>query len=259
MKYTAVEIRVSDNGVALLCMNNPEKRNALTRAMRGDLKNALGELAARPDARVVVITGHDSVFCAGLDLAELSSLSVPAQAAAFTEEIEALFNDLLFHPLPTIAAVSGPAYAGGFDLAALCDIRVASDTATFCQAELRLAVSPISSPLWMNVGLSRAKELAFTADPITAAEALRIGLVNHVFPPGKYLDGALELAGTIARHDPAVLKSVKAQINLLAALPLQQAIRLQFLAIRAGFGSEATSTAAARILENLGSKPRSGR
>ncbi|MFH1538574.1 MAG: enoyl-CoA hydratase/isomerase family protein [bacterium] len=253
MEYRNIELTVNNDNVAVLKMNRPDRANCLSQEMQDELGSALDELAERNDAKCIVLTGTEKVFCAGLDLTELSKLTKDSNDE-YTNKIATLFEKAFFHCKPTIAAVSGGAWGGGFDIAALCDIRIASETAVFCQPELRLAVNPILSPLWMNIGLARAKELAFTADPIDAREAYRIGLANHVYPVGKYMAETLKLAARIARHDAGALKKTKDLINQLTANTISNALEMQFEYIAEGFGGEANSRAAAGILNSLKNK-----
>lgn len=250
MEYKNTELTVNRDNVAVLRMNRPDRANCLSQEMQDELGRALDELAERDDAKCIVLTGTDKIFCAGLDLKELSTLA-KEKSGEYTNKIALLFEKAFFHAKPTIAAVSGGAWGGGFDIAALCDIRIASETAVFCQPEMRLAVNPILSPLWMNIGLARAKELAFTADPIDAQEAYRIGLANHVYPVSEYMEKAIELAARIARHEPEALKKTKELINKITTNTIGNALEMQFQYIADSFGSEANSRVAAKILKSL--------
>lgn len=253
MSYANIELTVHSDNVALLKLNRPERANCLSKEMRADLAAAFDELEANDNAKCLVLTGTDKVFCGGLDLKEVTSAD-NRTAPQFTSEIATLFEKAFFHSKPTIAAVSGGAFGGGFDIAALCDMRIASETAVFCQPELRLAVNPIIAPLWMNVGLGRAAELAFTAEPVNAAEAYRIGLVNHIYPVSDYLKKALELAAVIARHELSALKTTKSLFNQVTALAIGNALEMQFARIAEGFASEENSRAAAALLKKIMNK-----
>jgi enoyl-CoA hydratase/carnithine racemase len=112
-------------------------------------------------------------------------------------------------PQPVIAAVNGPAIAGGFDLAAFCDIRLAASEAIFGQAEINIGLTQIIHPLYKSIGLARAKELAMTGQNISADEAFRIGLVNHVYPREELMARAMELAGVLASKPRDALFATK--------------------------------------------------
>lgn len=156
----------------------------------------------------IVMTGSGPAFCAGLDLAHLGSLSANARVSymrtAFT-----LFEQVYAMPQPMIAAINGPAVAGGFDLAVFCDLRICVPSARFAQPEIILGATQFIYPLCTIVGLGRAKELAFTGNPMTADEAYRIGLVNDLVPPEELMPRAMTLARTIASRPREALHESK--------------------------------------------------
>ena len=183
--------------VLLITLDRPEKRNALHPEMIRALSSALAQVEQDRSLGVVVITGAGKSFCAGLDLGHLASLNGDIRVA-YLETFFSLFQQIYQLPQPVIAAVNGPAVAGGFDIAAACDLRVCSPEAMFAQTELMLGITQIMYPLYEIIGLGRAKELALTAEPISAEDAYRIGLVNHVYPGAHLLEEAWRLAQTIA-------------------------------------------------------------
>lgn len=183
--------------VLTLTLNRPEKSNAF----HPDLVERLSGLVsdAREDERVavIVITGAGRSFSAGLDVDLLATWGA-CEKLEYLASAMALFRNVWEAPQPVIAAVNGPAIAGGFDLAAFCDIRLASEEAIFGQAEINLGLVQIVHPLYKTIGLARAKELALTGRNISAREAHEIGLVNHVYPAHELLPRAMELAETLA-------------------------------------------------------------
>jgi enoyl-CoA hydratase/carnithine racemase len=219
------ERRGEHGEVLLLTLNRPERHNALNAA----LNHALGEAvaaAAPAGARVIVLTGAGGrAFCAGGDMLEMSGveqggdpLPPPAERRNGTEELAGT-------PLPVIAAVNGICYGGGLRLAIACDIRLASDAATFRLpgAEYGLVVAAATLP--RLVGTSKAKEWIYTARKFDAAEALEAGLLSAVHPAADLLPAALEMATLIGAHDPAAVRESKRVID--AATLSDNAIHLE--------------------------------
>lgn len=206
-KSDAAVLSTIVDGVATLTLNRGPQRNTLSPELIRELSEALTALKDRPDVNAVVLTGAGPAFCAGLDLAHLESLPSDARVTymrtAFT-----LFEQVYAMPQPMIAAINGPAVAGGFDLAVFCDLRICVPSARFAQPEIILGATQFIYPLYTIVGLGRAKELAFTGNPITAEEAYRIGLVNELVSPEELMNKAMTLARTIAsRPREALLES----------------------------------------------------
>jgi len=194
--------------VLTLTLNRPEKSNSLHPDLVKQLSAALKGAEADTALNVLVITGAGASFCAGLDL-ELLVRWTTQQKLAYLDKVTRVFRRVWSLPQPVIAAVNGPAIAGGFDLAAFCDIRLASSDAIFGQAEINLALTQIIHPLYKSIGLARAKELAMTGQNISADEAFRIGLVNHVYPPEELMPRAMELAGVLASKPQGALFATK--------------------------------------------------
>jgi len=179
------------DSVATITMNRPEKRNALSIQLRDEVSDALDALARDDELKVVVITGAGDFFSAGFDLKEFAD---PGLAERLWASSDRFHHAVLRFPLPTIAAVNGPALAGGFDLAVLCDVRIASTTARFAHPEFSFG-DVVYSPLHDLVGGATARELALTARELDASEALDLHLVNAVVPPeqlGNEVDAVVE-------------------------------------------------------------------
>lgn len=199
--YTEILTDITD-GVGTITFNRPDRRNALSLEVLGNLSDCLDDWRANDDVAAVVITGGDSVFCAGLDL-KLQS--------GFTDELRGTYSDaclraygtLLDYPKPTIAAVAGPALGGGCDIAVFSDIRIGSDDVIMGYPQIKMGLTPYFSPLWKIVGLSQAKLLTFSGDRIDAAEAFRIGLLDRLVPAGQAVTAATELAKSIAETTTA--------------------------------------------------------
>lgn len=196
-----------DDGVVIMRLNRPERRNALSRELIDSLRETCAAIAADDDVRAVVLTGGGGAFCAGLDLHELGDQGTNLDGR-FIEDIRGL-------PQPTIAAVDGPAVTAGIEMALACDIRLGSATARFADTHVRVGVLPGGGATVMLprvVGLGRAKEMSLSGRAVHAEEAERWGLLNRIVD-ADVVDAAVELAGVIAGNVPDVVRSVKALID----------------------------------------------
>jgi enoyl-CoA hydratase len=208
----AQHILVSEpaGGVATLTLNRPAKKNALSIALRDELSDALAELAADESVKTVVLTGSGDVFSAGFDLTEFS-LDGPGDQERLWRSSDRFHHACIEFPLPLVAAVNGPALAGGFDLAVMCDIRIASNTARFAHPEQAWG-DVVYGPLHDLVGGSVARDLCFTGREVSATEALSLRLVSQVVPPGDLAATAAATASSIARAPREVLLRTKAKV-----------------------------------------------
>jgi len=204
-------------GIRTITLNRPERRNAMTPEMQQELIAALEEAAAGT-CRVVVLKGAGDAFCSGLDLSVLQSLNdKPASDhRADAERIATLFRTLYELPKPTIAAVHGPAIAGGTGLATLCDFTLAVPAAKFGYTEARIGFVPaiVSAFLALQIGDKRARDLLLTGRLFDAGEAYRLGLVNEVVRPDALEERVRALAQSLAANSP---QSQAATKRLLAA------------------------------------------
>ena len=195
-----------DGAVLRLTLNRPQARNALDIDLTRALVAALREFDLDDALRVLILTGTDPAFCAGLDL---KSFADPASPRS---EVGLLLNDMPRRDKPVIGAINGAAMTGGLELALGCDFLIASENAKFGDTHSRigaLAGGGMSSRLPHAVGYRWAKQLSFTCEPIDSATALRIGLVNEVVPHDALLARSMALADSISRHDPALLRTAK--------------------------------------------------
>ena len=212
------------DGVATLTLNRPDRRNALSTALRQEANRVLAELGDDDGVRTLVVTGAGSVFCAGFDLGEFeTAMEDPGRAEALWASADEWHQRWLAFPVPTIAAVNGPAVAGGFDLAVLCDLRVAGPTATFSHPEIRFG-DVVYGPLRDLVGGAVARDLCLTTRIIDADEAWRVGLVREVADDP--LAAALALAEVVAASPRDVLVRTKAKIVRAARGPSQKTLEL---------------------------------
>ena len=181
-------------GVTLLTLNRPDRRNALNAELRRALVDTLGELNDDDGCRAVVLTGAGGTFCAGFDLVELQGAESHEELFA---EADAYHRAVHTFPKPLVAAVAGPAVAGGFDLALMCDVRLAQSDATFGQPQVKFGVPAAYELVRSVVAEPVARELCLTGKVFDAVEALRIGAVNAVVE-APVLEHAVSLATTIA-------------------------------------------------------------
>lgn len=199
-----------EGGVVWLTLNRPERKNALSIALRDEVSGALELLASDEAVKTVVLTGAGDVFCAGFDLGEFKLDGVGDQQRLW-ESSDRFHMACLSFPLPLVAAVNGPAIAGGFDLAVMCDLRIAADTARFAHPEQAWS-DVVYGPLHDLVGGGVARDLCFTGRSIDASEALAEGLVSQVVPAADLPVAAAEVAAVIARAPRDVLLRMKAKV-----------------------------------------------
>jgi enoyl-CoA hydratase len=167
------------------------------------------------------------------------------------ESAFALFRRIYALPQPVIAAINGPAVAGGFDLAAMCDLRLGAPAAAFAQTEILLGLTQIAYPLYKIIGFGRAKEMAMTGDAISADEAYRIGLVNHIYPADELLDEALKLAGKLASRPRQALFESKRLCHELLDLDTASAFERMKGAIIGRLASEEHRRKADEYVERM--------
>ena len=183
------------DAVAVLRLNRPEARNALSRALRDALVSALAQLAGDDEIRAVVLTGAGETFCAGFDLKELQA----GDTAEIFSDADAYHHAVHNFAKPLIAAVNGPAVAGGMDLASMCDLRLAVEDARFGQPQVRFGVPAAFELTRSCMPEPLARRLVLTGDLIPAAEALACGYVSATFPDAQALQtAAQEWAGRMA-------------------------------------------------------------
>ncbi len=193
-----------DGPVATLLLNRPEKLNALDEGMREGLSAALSTLAHDPVLRVGIITGAGRAFCAGGDIDRMRELKETHQSATFRRYIEAgheLVRKIRRLPKLVVACVNGPAAGAGMNLALACDLRIASESATFTQAFLRIGLHPDWGGTFLLprlIGIGRAIEMFILGEPLNAAEAHRLGLVNFLAPPDQLGGETMKLSERLA-------------------------------------------------------------
>ena len=212
MSFVLYEVTGS---VAVITINRPEALNALNSTVLDELNAVIDGIDVNV-VRAVVLTGAgEKSFVAGADIGEMSTLT-KAEGEAFGKKGNDVFRKLETLPVPVIAAVNGFALGGGCEISMSCDIRICSDNAMFGQPEVGLGITPGfggTQRLARTVGVGMAKQLIYTARNIKADEALRIGLVNAVYPQAELMDAAMKLASQIAANAPIAVRNCKKAIN----------------------------------------------
>lgn len=219
-----------ENGIALLTINRPKALNALNSETLAELNACLAELENNEDVKVVILTGSgEKSFVAGADISEMVN-ATPAEGRKMGLLAREAFGRLENMPQVTIAAVNGFALGGGCEISMACDIRVASDNAKFGQPECGLGILPGfggTQRLPRLVGKGRAKELIFTCDMISADEAFRMGLANHVVPQAELIDYCKAMAGRIMKNGPLAVALAKQAINTGSDTDLDSGLKLE--------------------------------
>jgi enoyl-CoA hydratase len=229
-------------GFAIVTLNRPEAMNALSRELRRDFVAAFTTCTEDPDIRVVILTGNGKAFCAGFDLKELGS-GATTNTAEEADNIVAQAMEAFEGPI--IGAINGHCITGGFEMALACDILIASENARFADTHARVGMLPgwgLSQKLPRLIGLSRAREIAFTGAPIFARQAYEWGLVNHVLAPEELLPRAIRMAQDICGCVPEVLREYQVLIEDGYAMLVSDA--LEWEAARAIWWAKQASGAA---------------
>ena len=215
-QFETVGYDLAADGVLTLTLDRPAALNAFNRQMKDELLAAIREAARNPDVRVVVLTGSGRAFCAGQDLKEPRS----DDAADLGAELRARYNPLILAmrrlDKPIIGAINGVAAGAGCSLALACDVRVASESASFIQSFGRVGLAPDSGSSWFLprlIGAAHAANMIFSAEPVDAHTALRIGLVNRTVPAGRLSDEARQMAAALAAASPVALALGKRALN----------------------------------------------
>jgi enoyl-CoA hydratase/carnithine racemase len=201
-----------DPPLATITLNRPDKRNALSDALRRELAAALKELEADDSINVATLTGAGTVFCAGFDRSEFTP-----DPDTFGDDSKWQSGRLMHEALqsfgkPLVGAINGPALGGGFDIATQCDVRIASDAAAFGHPEIKFGAPTLYTMLSQIVGGAIARDLCLSGRRIDAAEAHRIGLVSSVVPADRLTEETTTYARTVAEAPLEALKAVKAGI-----------------------------------------------
>lgn len=241
MPYANLRLEPSEDGITTLTIERPEKRNALSNAAMEELDDALGRVEREPEHRALILTGSgDKAFVAGADLSELAGLT-PLEWKARCLRDQRIMRRLEAMPKVTLAAINGYALGGGLELAMCCALRVAADTAKLGLPEVKLGVYPANGGtqrLPRLVGRGRALELMLTGKLIGAAEAERIGLVNHVVPAAALPGFCRELLRSILENAPVASALVLECVDVGLRCGMEEGLRFEAAASAAVAASE---------------------
>lgn len=219
---TGQAVHYAENGaVAVITLNRPHARNAIDSVLAAGLIEAFTRAESAAGIRAVVVTGADPAFCAGLDLKEFTRLGRPPAGASAAITMAGELTK------PTLGAINGPVMTGGLELALGLDVLIASERARFADTHAAVGILPgggMTARLPRAVGARMALEMSYTGRVIDAAEALRIGLVNHVLPHEDLLPAALAMADTIASRDAGVLRELKKLYQVSNTVTLGEAL-----------------------------------
>lgn len=216
----------SDDGVATVTMNRPEARNALNGELLGALRSTMATLDGDDGVDVVIVTGADPAFCAGLDLKQLG----PRPTAGAPDPGNAGGGPWTPMTKPVIGAVNGPAVTGGLEIALHCDFLVASERARFADTHARVGLLPgwgLSVLLPQAVGIRKAREVSFTGAFLAADEAYRCGLVNHVVSHSELMPAVHAIAREIAANDGPAVRALVAGYRDAAAATVADGLRIE--------------------------------
>lgn len=224
-RYETIRTEIGGDGVGTLVLCRPDKRNAISIAMRRELSACLSAWSDDDRVGAVVLSGEGAAFSAGFDLEEFKE---PERFQELFETSARYHRDVWHFPKPIIAAVNGPAMGGGFDLATLCDVRIGSARAAFGHPEIKLGAPPLYTPLRWIVGEGIARELCLTGRRINAAEAHRIGFVTEVVDePRDVVHRAVELARQILEAPGHAVRFAKRYFIANAGKGFEESFQLE--------------------------------
>jgi enoyl-CoA hydratase len=250
MPFDTLMVTIAER-VATITINRPDKRNALSAAVRHDILEALDELRGEEEVRVVMFTGAgDKAFIAGADIGEFAERTALEQRTVM--EGRRIFDEIAAFPRPTIAMINGFALGGGCELAMACDIRIAARSAKLGQPEIRLGLIPGgggTQRLPRLVGSGRALKLILSGEIIDAEEAHRIGLVDEIVDDDQLLAHTTGFARAMAAHSPVALALAKAAVRAAFEAPLAAGLATERELFITAFGSEDRREGVAAFLE----------
>jgi enoyl-CoA hydratase len=239
----------SRGAVGLITLNRPKALNALSSKLVAELESALRDFDADANVAAIVVTGSEKAFAVGADITEMADKDY---ARAFGSDFIAAWAKIAQHKKPLIAAVAGYALGGGCELAMMCDIIIAADTAKFGQPEINLGTIPGAGGtqrLTRIVGKSKAMEMVLTGRMMDAEEAERVGLVARVVPAGDLLDEALRLGETIATKSQPIVQMAKEAVNVAYETTLAEGLRFERRLFYATFATEDRKEGMAAFVE----------
>jgi enoyl-CoA hydratase len=250
--HSHILVEVSESGIALITINRPEKLNALSSAVIAELGEAFSRVKNDAVIRAAIVTGAgEKAFVAGADIAELAALT-PYEARVFSQRGQKVFRALETCGKPSVAAVNGFALGGGLELAMSCTVRFASDNAKLGQPEVKLGIIPGyggTQRLPRLVGRGRALEMLLAGDPISAAEAHRIGLVNAVTPQAELLEYSRAWLTKVLANGPLALGLVMQAVDAGLGCTLDEGLQFEAAAFGVSAATEDRTEGTRAFLE----------
>jgi len=241
MSYSNIVVETGADGISLVTVRRPEKLNALNNATMEELDDAFGRIECRPECRGLIVTGAgEKAFVAGADINELVD-ATPLEGKARCLRDQAIMRRLETMAKPSIAAINGYALGGGLELAMSCAVRVASENARLGQPEVKLGLLPGyggTQRLPRLVGRGRALEMLLSGDPVTAAEAHRMGLVNHVAPQAELLEFSRQWLRKVLANAPLALGLAMQAVDVGLDAGLDQGLRFEAAAFALAAATE---------------------
>lgn len=254
-RYQTLSFRM-EGSVLVMSFNRPEQRNAVNRVMHTELSQVFAEIATDARVNAVVVTGAGKAFSAGGDLDMVMNLTGPTLDAIMIEARKIIL-DMLELPQPIIAAMNGAAAGLGATLGLFCDVIFAAENARIADPHVHIGVTAGDggAVIWpLLVGVARAKEYLMTGDPVSATEADRIGLINHVVPEGQAFERAMALATRLANGSAIAIRSTKRAVNKNLAHNVNQTLDLSLQLEKECFATPWHKEAVARVAAAISSK-----
>lgn len=224
MEFQEILREERPDGIGVITLNRPAKRNAISIRMRREISSCLDSWKDSPAVGVVVFTGQGDSFSAGFDLSEFSRPEWFDDLLASSSQYH---RDVWNFPKPTVAAVNGLALGGGFDLATFCDLRIGSESCVFAHPEIKFGAPPLFTVLRWIVGDGRARDLCLTGRKVTASEAHRIGLLSEVVETGRLMERAFEIGAEILQAPADTLAFTKAYLAGNAGKGFEESFRVE--------------------------------
>ena len=251
MKYQTITTQQADEAL-VITLNRPDKRNAFSMQMMDEIVAALAAAEGDTAVRAVIVTGGSSFFAAGADLNEALQVKSAAQGITYFQRWHKLTNAVEELPKPVIAAIEGFCITGGLEFALACDLRIAGEGASFAITSSKIgtvAGAGGTQRLPRIVGMAHALDILFSADPIDAKEAYRIGLINRLTPKGEALSSAKSLVKTYAQRAPLSLALVKRAVRRGMQMDLASAIEFETYLVTTIYGTEDKQEGISAFLE----------
>jgi len=230
-----------EDRIAIIRLNRPDRLNALNKKLMGELEDAIDKIAADDEIRAVMITGDERSFAAGADIKEIKEIEDAAKAFDFAKGVGRVYNKIENLEKPTVAVICGYALGGGCELILACDLRIASPDAKFGLPEINLGLLPGgggTQRLLRLIGVTKAKELLYLGEQIGAEEALKIGLINRIYPKESIFEEGKKLTKKLANQAPVALRLIKSLVNTGINLDLKGALENELKAFSILFSTE---------------------